>query len=323
MAYSGLLDNTGTIRGGGGLASKADYGGDGVIMSSGFASNSGMISGGAGFNAGDGVVMIDGTLVNSGTILGGNLSGVAGGVGGIGVDISGESVANTGSIGGGAGGIGVYLAGGTITNADTMSGGVGTGADYAIRSGSPPSTLIIDPGAVLNSLVLGNGVSDTLDLASAASVGTLSGLGTQYADFPTVAVSAGAAWVLLGSNSISGLAEISGTLVVAGGTLDLQSVADGLGDITIGAGATLVLQQLETVADITFAPGGPEQLQVDTTISPGSFLVGFGTGDTIDLGLAGSDPSVLPTAPLPSTICSATRSARSCSWAPTTPPISP
>ncbi len=327
IANGGVLDNGGTIRGGTGGANSpghARYGGDGVMMSSGFVINSGAIAGGtvgagAGFIGGDGAAVLDGTFVNSGIVLGGsgNISAVEGNFGGTGVDILDGSVANAGRIAGGAGGanyrggfgavvkggtltntgvisggaagplgtergIGVYLEGGTVSNAGTIAGGSGIGSDYAVRSSSVATTLIIAPGAVFKGLVFGNGTNDTLELASAASAGTISGLGTQFAGFATTEVSAGADWVLPGVNSIEGAASIGGTLALAG-TLDLKGVAGGTGDITIGAGATLVVHAATDVADVAFAASGSGHLVVDTTSMPTSEMIGFAAGDTIDL----------------------------------------
>ena len=66
--------------------------------------------------------------------------------------------------------------------------------------------LVIDPGAVFSGMVtggntIGSAVVSTLELASGASAGTLSGLGTQFIDFAQVTVDAGAQWHLDGADT--------------------------------------------------------------------------------------------------------------------------
>jgi hypothetical protein len=261
----GIFINDGTVRGGSGNVGpvEGNFGGTGVDILDGYVANAGSIAGGAGganYHGGFGAVVKGGTLTNSGVISGG-----------------------AGGPAGGARGIGVYLEGGTVKNAGTISGGVGIGSEYALRSSSVASTLIIEPGAVFKGLVFGNGENDTLELASAAASGTISGLGSQFAGFAITDLSAGADWVLPGDNTIGGAAVIGGTLFVAGGTLDLKGVAGGSGNITLGAGATLVVRASTDVADISFAAGAADQFRVDTTSLPKSEMIGFGAGDTIDL----------------------------------------
>jgi predicted sugar kinase len=67
--------------------------------------------------------------------------------------------------------------------------------------------LIVDPGAVFVGNVDGGAGSNTLELASAASTGTISGIGTSFVNFGTVTVDAGASWALAGSNTVSGVAR--------------------------------------------------------------------------------------------------------------------
>jgi hypothetical protein len=68
--------------------------------------------------------------------------------------------------------------------------------------------VVIDPNAVFSGTVNGRNAIDaavvsTLELASAGSVGTLSGLGTKYVDFAQVTVDAGAQWTLTGANTLA------------------------------------------------------------------------------------------------------------------------
>jgi hypothetical protein len=89
--------------------------------------------------------------------------------------------------------------------------------------------------------VSGGGGTNTLDLAAFnATTGTLSGLGTQFTSFETIAEAEGASWVLSGSNlitvkdalSLGGIASLS-----VAGTLTL------LQGVTVSGPGTLAVQQ--------------------------------------------------------------------------------
>ena len=171
------------------------------------------------------------TVVNAGSIAGSPSYGV--GV----ILFDGGSVTNQsgGSISGGVAGI---LAAGTATvvNAGTISGSVnavGFVAGYADR-------LVIDPNAVFGGTVSGgNAIGaaqiSTLELASAGSAGTLSGLGTQFVDFAQVTVDAGAQWTFTGANTIVAGSTLTnyGTLTDAGTLTNAGSLN---GTLTLAAG---------------------------------------------------------------------------------------
>ena len=115
--------------------------------------------------------------------------------------------------------------GGTLLNAGSIAGGASAfdaGAGYTAR-------LIVDPGAVFTGKVdggnsIGASSVSTLELASAASTGTFTSLGSQFVNFAQVTVDSGATWALSGSNTIvagvtltnSGSLTDSGTLANAG-----------------------------------------------------------------------------------------------------------
>ena len=76
--------------------------------------------------------------------------------------------------------------------------------------------LIADPGAVFIDGVDGGG--GVLELASAASAGTLSGFGASFTNFSTLQFDAGAAWTVSGNAGLGALG-ISG--FTDGDTIDL------------------------------------------------------------------------------------------------------
>ena len=129
---------------------------------------------------------------------------------------AGGSVTNQsgGSISGGYG-IFVYSGAVTVVNAGTI-----TGSSYAVKFAAGfANRLIADPGAVFTGNVKGGG--GVLELASAASAGTLSGFGTSITNFSTLQFDAGAAWTVSGNDSASGLGTIAITGFTNGDTIDL------------------------------------------------------------------------------------------------------
>ncbi len=205
-----------------------------------------------------------GTLINHGTITatgtpppGQSSAGVAlsdatftnaaGGVvsGSTGVSATGDDVA--GNIAG------------TIINAGTIESTAGT-AGTAISFGAGAGDLVIDPGAVFIGRILSN-AGGTIELASAASAGTIGGIGAgeQFA-LPVINEDAGASWTINGPVS-------------------------GNESITIGNGATLA-----------FANGVTSGTTID--FSGHSAVIGltndaYQSGDYVAIGSAAFEPDIL------------------------------
>jgi hypothetical protein len=246
VLLSGASTNEGTVTGGQGGAGghTGDAGGD---------------IGGYGGSGGSGLLLSGGAFTNEGTVIGGD-----GGNGGS--SVGGRDGAN------GSGGSGVSINGGTLVNAGTITGA--GGAD-AVQFGSVAGTLVVDPTAVFNGLVVANTqADDVLELGVGnGNQGTLSGLGSQYADFSTFTEDSGANWLLAGSNNFGGTASIGGTLAIAG-SFDLTSgslsAANGIslsGSLTVDAGATLSASGYGATA-VTASSGA--YLLVDGSITGGS-----------------------------------------------------
>lgn len=139
-----------------------------------------------------------GTVVNNS-----NITGAGSGVGYAGVVLAaGGAVINaatTASITGATYGVDIY-GGGTLTNAGTVVGNTGTAVVFG---GTGSNLLLLDPGYGLFGLAMGStSAINTLELASAASTGTLSGLGTEFVDFVQTTIDADASWVFNGANTI-------------------------------------------------------------------------------------------------------------------------
>jgi hypothetical protein len=288
ILLNGAFSNSGTVAGGGGgygqynrnsAGGSGGAGGVGAFVAGGSLANTGIIAGGdggaggishnndggSGSAGGVGAYVATGTLTNSGTIAGGS-----GGVGG-----SGSSNGATG-----AGGVGVFVHGaGTISNAGLIQGT--GGSDAVLFTSGYAGRVIIDPTAVFAGTVnggnsLGGPATSTLELASDASVGTLTGLGTQFINFGSIAFDPGAAWSITGNTSglagtITGFAQ-DDTIEISGITVTGTSYANGVLTLTDATGdATLDLQGNFATSDflVTNVAGG-----ADISLGPICYLAG-------------------------------------------------
>ena len=161
----------------------------------------------------------------------------------------------------------------TVINAGTIEGHYSGG--YAVRLAAGTNRLIIDPGAVFIGQVTAGGTS-TLELASAASAGTLSGLGSTYVGFIGVTIDAGAQWTFAGSNTLA-----SGITLSNGGTLTDSGTFTNAGLVT-GAAKGVILT---AGARVTNQSGG--------TITGSSIGVsGAGVGTVVNAGLISGNLAV-------------------------------
>ena len=210
----GMLINSGTDA--------TIYGAYGVVGTTFTVINQGSISG----TAGDGVQLPEGGAVTNDAAA--TITGTNDGVRAL--FIAGN-ITNQGSINGTSVGVSLQQ-GGTVINTGVISGG----ADAVLFGTSVSGRLVADPGGSFSGTVdggntIGASYASTLELASGASAGTITGLGAQFIDFATVTIDSGAAWTLASEALGAGYTVYdSGTLTNAG----------SLGvSVTLGAGAEL------------------------------------------------------------------------------------
>ena len=281
-AYNGIyttiiaatVSNAGHIGGGTG---------NGVwLESAGYLDNSvdGTISGGQRgvYTAGTS----DSTVVNAGRI---QATGA-----GTGVDLhDGGSLVNQmgGTISGYNGFTGGHgLAGLTVTNAGAI---IGTN-DAVLLGAGLANRLVIDPGAVFVGAVSGGNpigatAVSTIELASAATTGTLSGLGTQFTNFAATTIDTGASWTLTGTNT-----QAAGTTLTNNGTLTLLNTTLADAGTIINNGRIVIDPSTLTVADL--AGTGT------TVIDAASTMTIFGSvaaGETIEFAGSSGRLSFDPT----------------------------
>jgi preprotein translocase subunit YajC len=276
-ASSGLttVTNAGLITGYGNFGAGILLGGGGAVSNVAGGRISGQSEGISGYNNAI-------SVVNVGLIA-------AYGMSGAGIRLSGSGVVSNLAGGTISGSVGIdgQNAGMTVENAGSITGTGGTAVAFA---GGYTNLLTIDPGAVFNGSVDGGntiggaGVS-SLELASGASAGTLSGLGTQFTDFAQITIDAGASWTLTGDNSLA-----AGTTVANAGTLTLQDATlSGAGDF-INDGAIAIDPSSMTIASLTgtgdaaIDSGGT--LDVTGSVASGETIVFSGAND-----LLGANPT--------------------------------
>lgn len=311
------LTNTGTIQAGaggrgyagGGDTLTASYialggvGGAGVSVSGGTVENAGLILGGTGGAGaiyggpapggagGTGLLLDGGSLHNSGTITGGagqaGLYGALGGTGGAGISVLAGTVSNSGTITGGAGaggqadGVGiVFASGGTLLNAGLIAG---TGTAAAVTFGTGASRLILSAsGGFTGDVIASASFTNILQLASAASTGTLTGFGTQFTGFGRIEVDAGALWTAADANSFA-----AGLSITNAGSLSIGNLTNGI-SLAVTDGGRLRVRGSVVADGIIAMSGTTGVLQIAAPTLMNARIVDFDTADTINL--AGIDP---------------------------------
>jgi fibronectin-binding autotransporter adhesin len=260
---AGIVVNHGTIH-------SLDPFRDGVYLGAGgTVSNAGFIGGLDGVDLRGG-----GTVTNSGTIAGYGYYNVGGIFAGFDYSAGAVVVTNTGTVTSTAAGI--YIrGGGSVTNGGTAASFLGSG-----------NRLIDDPGAVFTGIVYGGTGNDTLELASAAATGTLSGLGTNFTGFQNVVVDPGAVWQISDAAALSPATFTNdGTIVVTAGSLDFGAVGEDIGDrgvIDIGRNGLAVFDGAVAAGQTVAFTGTSAQADLADAAGFSGAVTNFQAGDTID-----------------------------------------
>lgn len=281
----GTVANAGVI-----MASTVSSTGRGIDLAVGGSvtnQSGGWVSGYDGIASASGAV----TVVNAGSIVGNTIPPNGAGI----VLSGGGNVINqSGGVVSGYDGIDGKFGALTLSNAGTIAG-----TQYAVLfSAVYGNDLVVDPGAVFSGVVsggnpIGSAAISTLELASGAFAGTLSGIGTQFLDFGSIVFDPGADWFVSGNTAglagtISGFAA-GDTLQLTGVTETGFSYVDGVLTLTeASGGATIDLSG-------TFALG---QLQVSNVDGATDIVVG-GTAESPAITGAASGQTVIESGAIP------------------------
>ncbi|MDR3537185.1 MAG: hypothetical protein P4L71_11860, partial [Acetobacteraceae bacterium] len=283
----------------------------GITTTGGAVVNAGSIGGNTTTATGMGVQLVSGASLSN--ALGGTITGFAA----VYAKTGATTVVNSGRIGGNtATGSGVRLtAGGAVTN---QSAGVITGFDGILTAGGATvenagsiggttavsfgagaaNRLVVDPGATFTGQVnggntIGAAFVSTMELTSAVSAGTLSGLGIQFGNFAQTTIDIGANWTLSGSNSLvagatltnSGTLTDAGTLSNAGTIQSNQGTAGTAVDFTGGDARLIDNPGAVFIGAIYGGAGGRAVLELASAASAGT-ITGLGTSVTNFTSLA-------------------------------------
>jgi hypothetical protein len=174
-------------------------------------------------------------------------------------------------------------------------GNAGTAISFGkLYYGAGDNRLVVEPGAVFVGKVTAAGTGNILELAQGISVGSIGGIGSQFAGFDTMTIDTGAKWMLTGSND-AGMVTNDGSLsIAAGGTLDVTASVDPLsnGLFQINANSLLEIAANTGAADrmkflgagkLTIDAAAQFGAHVGTTTYAGPLIESFVNGDKIDL----------------------------------------
>ncbi len=258
--YSGVgvsLGSGGFVLNGGGTGGLIQGGAAGIVVSgqTGTVVNQGTVVG-SGFAqtatmggtvvqspVGVGVLMTQGGQVQNG-YLGGHGASIIGSMVGVEISGGGASVLNYDLVSGSEG----VVFGSNVGVARLVNGGsvIGT-SGTAVRFASGDDTVVLQPGGTfVGDVIASAGGANTLVLGSSVS-STLSGFGTQYQNFGTIAEYDNARWSLTGHNTARVLTVAPGTgavLTIAGdltlsGSDPTLTVLGGTFGVTAGGSVTL------------------------------------------------------------------------------------
>ncbi len=196
----------------------------------------------------------NGTVVNSGMIIGG-FGGTYMRGGGVVVNNAGATISGNNY------GVKFHNGTGTITNAGVITGP--RDAAVIFYTNSTSNRLIVKPGASFNGHVYGG--TGVIELASAASAGTLAGFGGSITNFGSLQFDTSGQWLISGNASTAGLGTIVMTGFAGNDTIDVTgfaAVSDTFANNALvltdasSHAATLHVQGTFTTANLHVVPDG-------------------------------------------------------------------
>ncbi len=258
---AGTVTNDGSITGGSKYAVRLIAGGSVTNNALGHIS---------GIFAGIAIGGSAGTVANAGTVSDGLGTGITLRAGGFVTNSAGGTIS-------GRTGVQFSFAAGTVENAGTIIGStglaVGLATGFANRLIDTYSAVF--SGKVSGGNTIGSTIASTLELASGASAGTLSGVGTNFINFSNIVLDDGASWSLTSTGTIA-----SGVTLQFAGTTGLLSIdapsLDAGGIVGFGSADQLDLAGV-TPGSVTYSSTGG-----------GEFIFSLTAGGTGTIAAAGA-----------------------------------
>jgi hypothetical protein len=175
--------------------------------------------------------------------------------------------------------------GGTIENAGTIMDTAVGGVAISLTAGQH-DVLIIDPGSkIIGQVNGGNGAGTVLQLGSGAAAGSIASFSSQYVNFTTVSVVAGATWDISGA-TVSNIIN-NGTIVLDPTTMTVNGPLTGTGVTEIDTGSLLIINAPVAATQTIAFTGTDGTLALDDPSAFSGTVLGFVGSQTIDLtGLA-------------------------------------
>lgn len=265
-----------------------------ITSSSSIAVNlSGDVIGASLLNAGTIVAGNGGTALQIGAASAINLAGAVIEGGAVGVELNTFSeLTNLGTIDGGTG----ILVQTGRSYVDIVQGGMvsaSSGAAISFAAGNvaaPNDTLTILPGASFDGLVYGGYAADLVFGGTVA--GIFSNPSTEFTQFNTISIAAGADWQFLGNSTITSPFVNDGNInIYSGENLYFNNIVSGSGIIDLSGGSVTFANSVSSGTIIDFT-GSDSNIVLNRAHPFSGTISGFSAGDTIDIAGYGQSQQV-------------------------------
>jgi hypothetical protein len=171
--------------------------------------------------------------------------------------------------------------GATIENAGTIADTALGGVAISFTAG-PHDLLIVDPGSkIIGRVDGGNGAGTMLQLGSGAATGSIASFASQYMNFATVSVAAGAAWEISGATVANFINN--GTVMLDPTTMTVNGPLTGTGVIEVDTGSLLIINAPVAAGETIAFTGTGGTLALSDPLAFSGTVLGFVGSQTIDL----------------------------------------
>ena len=187
-----------------------------------------------------------------------------------------------------------FGAGGTLTNSGSITGGNGVAVQFGPTGND---AVVFGPGATFGGSVIANPAgANTLELAAGSGSTTIAGFSSQFQNFQTITVDAGANWTLtgtdtfppgtvfnvLGALTLNGITVNNGTFTTDPSSIVYNAPVTGTGTIDISAGSTVTFNASVSSGQSVVFQANTGTLDLGAPDSFAATVFGTQAGDVID-----------------------------------------